>query len=248
LWRWCRRNPVAAGLFLAVTLGSGLGLGYLSWLSEQLVRSTAHESTAQQAEMMEEAHNHFSTVVDSIKHQGYAVSHDPRKRGGTRGVVDVEAPARFAINLGEQISDKSKSGVQVRLYSNYPFRSRSDGGPWDRFEEESLEALKDNPDEPFWRFEDYQGRPVLRYAVARRMQASCIDCHNTHPDSTKRDWKVGDVRGVLEIIRPLDRDVARVRSGLKGTFILVAVVSVTLLGLSILVLVAGNRRAGRVHA
>src|SRR5205814_363221 len=34
LWRWCRRNPVAAGLLLAVSLGSAFGLWELSRLSE----------------------------------------------------------------------------------------------------------------------------------------------------------------------------------------------------------------------
>jgi len=27
----------------------------------------------------------------------------------------------------------------------------------------------------------------------------CVSCHNTHPDSPKTDWKVGDVRGIQEI-------------------------------------------------
>src|SRR5262249_17799901 len=126
-------NPLAASLFLAVTLGAAFGLGYLSWLSEQLVRSTAREGAAQQAEVMEEAHNSFSEVVEHIKHQGYEVTHDPRTKGRPKGVVDVEVPARFAINLGQQISDKSASGVQVRLYSDYPFRTRADGGAWDEF-------------------------------------------------------------------------------------------------------------------
>ena len=40
-----------------------------------------------------------------------------------------------------------------------------------------------------------------------------MSCHNTHADTPKTDWKVGDVRGVLEIIRPLSKDVERVRSG-----------------------------------
>jgi serine/threonine protein kinase len=248
LWRWCRRNPLAASLFLAVTLGSAFGLVHLSRLSAQLVRSTALEGAAQQAEMMEEAHNHFSTVVESIKHQGYEVSHDPRTQGRGKGVIDIEVPARFAINLGVQISKKSASGVQVRMYSNYPFRSRKDGGPPDEFARESLAYLEEHPEESFSRFEDYQGRPVLRYAVARRMQASCIDCHNTHRDSTRRNWKVGDVRGVLEIIRPLDQDIARVRAGLRGTLLLIAAVSASLLGLSGLVLLAGRRRHDRPPA
>src|SRR5262249_29582166 len=30
--------------------------------------------------------------------------------------------------------------------------------------------------------------------------AACVRCHNTHPDSPKRDWQVGDVRGIEEFI------------------------------------------------
>jgi hypothetical protein len=74
------------------------------------------------------------------------------------------------------------------------------------------------------------------------MQADCIGCHNTDSNSTKRDWKVDDVGGVLEIIRPLDRDIARTHQGLRGTFLLMAVVSGTLLGVSGLVLVVRSRR------
>jgi adenylate cyclase len=57
------------------------------------------------------------------------------------------------------------------------------------------------------------------------MKESCVLCHNTHPDTPRRDWKVGDVRGVLELIRPLDRDIERTRRGLRGTFVLVGVIS-----------------------
>ena len=32
------------------------------------------------------------------------------------------------------------------------------------------------------------------------MDAACVSCHNAHPDSPKRDWKVGDVRGIQEVI------------------------------------------------
>jgi hypothetical protein len=71
-------------------------------------------------------------------------------------------------------------------------------------------------------FEDLEGKPVLRYAIGRRMEPSCVVCHNEHPASPKKDWKVGDVRGVLEIVRPLDEDVARVHKGLRGTFLVVA--------------------------
>jgi len=33
---------------------------------------------------------------------------------------------------------------------------------------------------------------------------SCVHCHNAHPDSPKRDFKLNDVMGGLEIIMPMD--------------------------------------------
>jgi hypothetical protein len=238
LVRWCRRNPVAAGLLLAVSLGSASGLWHLSSLSEHLVRSAALESAAQQSEMLDEVNNLYSAaVVERVKDRGVEATHDYATNPGT-----IPLPATLTIDLGKLLGEKSASGMQVRLYSDYPFRCRPEGGPKDDFESEALAELRRDPDTPVYRFEDYQGRPSLRYATARRMQEACIRCHNTHPESTKRDWKEGDVRGVLEIIRPLDGDVARARAGLRGTFVLMAVISGSLLALSVLVLVAGNRR------
>ena len=118
-----------------------------------------------------------------------------------------------------------------------------DGGPADDFEREALRRLRENPDEPVYRFEEYQGRPVLRYAIARRLRESCLGCHNKDTvNSPKLDWKVGDVRGVVEIIRPLDRDAARARAGLRETFVLVGVVAGSLLGLTVAFVVVGSRR------
>jgi serine/threonine protein kinase len=242
LGRWCRRNPLAAGLLLAVSLGSAMGLGHLSHLSEELVRSSALESAAQQSEILDEINNIYSTeVVERVKLHGIEVVHDYARRKDA-----IPLPATLTIILGRQISEKSFSGVQVRLYSDHPFKTRTDGGPRDDFEREALPLLRQNPSQPVYRFETFQGRLVLRYATARRMQEACVRCHNTHPDSTKRDWKEGDVRGVLEVIRPLDNDAARVRAGLRGTFTLVAGVSLSLLALTVFVLVAGNRRTHTV--
>jgi serine/threonine protein kinase len=238
LWRWCRRNPLAAGLLLAVTLGSASGLGHLMSLSKNLVCEAALESAAQQSEMLYEVNNFYSAdVVDRVSRAGIAATHDYRDKPGT-----IPLPATLTIELGKHISDKSVSGMQVRLYSDKPFRTRKDGGPKDDFEREALDRLRQSPDEPVYRFEDFQGRPALRYATTRRMEATCVSCHNQHQDSVYKNWKEGDVPGVLEIIRPLDRDAARTRAGLRSTFVLMAVISGSLLALSVFVLVAGRRR------
>jgi len=81
-------------------------------------------------------------------------------------------------------------------------------------------ALQANPQQPYYRFEEFQGRASVRYATADVMRAECVSCHNARPDSPKHDWKVGDVRGVLEIVRPLDNVVAQSRADLRDIFIL----------------------------
>jgi serine/threonine protein kinase len=238
LRHWCRRNPLAASVLFAITLGSGIGLWHLSLLSEQLVKSTALESAAQQSEMLDIVNALYtSQVVERVQSHGIVVTHDYATKPGA-----IPLPATFTIESGQQIGQRSKTGMLFRLYSDFPFRSRSDGGPRDDFERFALADLRRNPDLPVYRFEPYHGRPSLRYATARQMQADCIRCHNNDTNSTKRDWKVGDVGGVLEIIRPLDRDIARTREGLRGTFVLVAAVSGALLASSGLVLLVRSRR------
>ena len=233
LWQWCRRNPVAASLLLAVSLGSAVGLIHLSLLSEQLVRSTALEGAAQQSEMLDVVNALYSSeVVDRVQNHGIVVSHDYASKKAA-----IPLPATFTIESGERIGERSKTGMLFRLYSDHPFRSRKDGGPRDQFERIALEELRRNPDAPAYRFEVFQNRPSLRYATARRMEANCIGCHNNDTNSTKRDWKEGEIAGVLEIIRPLDRDITRTQVGLRGTFVLMAIVSGSLLVLSGLILV-----------
>jgi adenylate cyclase len=186
--------------------------------------------------MLESLNGFYSSkVVDRVKTQGIEVTHDYAAKERA-----IPLPATLTIELGNHISEHSQRGMMVRLYSDYPFRSRRDGGPKDDFERDALNKLRSTPQDAFYRFEDYQGRPALRYATARVMKESCVRCHNTHAESTKRDWKVGDVRGVVEIIRPLDRDVARTHDGLRGTFRLIAVTSaILLLSLSLFVSGAG---------
>ncbi len=240
LARWCRRNPVAVGLLLAVSLSSAFGLWELSRLSGHLVRSSALESAAQLSEALNEMNNYYSTdVVDRAQLKGVVATHDYVSHRGA-----IPLPATATIDLAKRISERSESGVQVRLYSDHPFRPRKDGGPRDDFEREALDSLGQSPIDPFYRFEDYNGRPSLRYATAQRMEKTCVQCHNGHNDSTKKDWQEGEVAGVLEIIRPLDRDVTRAREGLRRTLIIMAAISGIFLGLSVVVLVVSNRRRG----
>lgn len=242
-WRWCVRNPVPVGLLAALSLGSAVGLWHLTRLNERLVRSTAIEGAAQQAETLECLNDVYSEAVDRAMPKGKVlVTHDYATRKDA-----LPLPATLTIDLGKSISERSESGMQVKLYSDKPWKFReATREPMDDFEKEALRKLRVNPEEPVYSFEDYQGRPVLRYAIARRFRESCLGCHNNPKDKNtpKTDWKVGDVRGVVEIIRPLDRDEARARAGLRETFVLMAIVAGSLLGFTVIIVVTGARRGG----
>jgi serine/threonine protein kinase len=246
LWRWCRRNPVPASLLITVTLGSAFGLWHLSQLSHRLMEESALEYAAQQTRMLEEVHDQYSSVVKRVEESGMKVSLETNQDKPPReGTVPLLVPATFTHEVARRINEKSDSGVKVRLYSDYPFPWRKDGGPHDDFEREALRRLGEHPEQPVREFTEYEGRPVLRYTSAWVLKESCLRCHNDKYDTPPRAWKLGEVRGALEIIRPLDKDVARAQAGLRGSFVLVAAVSAGLLGLSVLVLLVGNRRRAR---
>lgn len=234
LARWCRRYPVAAVLFLAVSCGSVGGLWYLSSLSEFFVQQTALESARLESQMFDEMNAFYSELVDRLDGRKIPITPDYIK---THGALPL--PATFTIDAGERIS-KAESGMQVRLYSRYPWRPN--GGPKDEFERKALTVLEQDPLRPFHEFTEIDGRRSLLYATARRMEESCVKCHNQSTTSPKRDWKVGEVVGVLKIVRSLDRDIERTRQGLLGAFVLMGASIVVLLSVSAVVIL-GTRAA-----
>ena len=240
LWRWVRRHPATAILLAAGLLAPLVALVTLSFLSARLVRSNALESAAQQAELLEEATKEYSRNVQRVTKANYTVN---KTVPPTPGTVPLSIPATFLHDVGEQIAQVGRSGVKVRQYSDYPFPWRTGGGPRDEFEREALRRLRQSKGaETAHEFTELNGQRVVRYAQARVMERSCVECHNSHPQSPRKDWQVGDVRGVLEIIRPLDKDEARVGEALSLALLLSAVVSGLLLGGSMLVLTVGRRR------
>src|SRR5262249_60918982 len=142
------------------------------------------ESAAQQSEMLEAFNNHYSRIVERINDHGFGIEVTAEYADRPNA---IPLPATLTIDVGRDLGECGKSGMQVRLYSDHPFRSRKDGGPRDDFEREALARLRANPDEPYYRFEDLGGRPFLRYATARRMQDGGIRCHKVQPARTTND-------------------------------------------------------------
>jgi hypothetical protein len=240
MWRWVRRHPLAAGLLAAGLLVPLVALVTMSLLTARLARSSALESAAQQAELLEEANNEYSRIVSRVQEAKYPVN---KTVPPTPGTVPLSIPATFLHDVGEHLAKTSKTGVQVRQYSDVPFPWRTDGGPRDEFERTALERLRRSKGrETHHEFTEIDGQRVVRYAQARIMKRDCVECHNSHKQSPRKDWKEGDVRGVLVITRPLGKDEDRAAEALHLTLVLSALVSGLLVVGSMLVVRAGRRR------
>ena len=205
-------------------LSACLAIALLLWQTHRaqtkLIESAALQQADQYSQSIAEVRTLYtSEVVARVAAHGIEVTHDYVSQDGA-----IPLPATFSKMLGEKVTGKG-SGGYFRLYSDYPFPWRKNSGLRDKFQWEALFQLRQDPKEPFYRFEEVDGHPTLRYATADLMRASCVNCHNTHPDSPKTDWKEGDVRGVLEVAIPLGHATAQASSSFRGTFIL-------LLGLS----------------
>ncbi|MBP0001615.1 MAG: diguanylate cyclase [Cyanobacteria bacterium SID2] len=226
-------------LVLTILLCAGVGIAMLSMshLSMTLIESQALQNAVASAQAIDRARLLYSSeaVARAKKIPGITVTADYADRDGA-----IPNPATFTISLGKQLSSNN-DGYLVRLYSDYPFPSRqAEGGPRDDFEQDALAHLKQYPTTPFFRKELIQGLLTFRYAESVLMEPSCVECHNRHPNSPKKDWRVGDVRGVLEITQPIDDFVDRTRNGLNAISIML--VGFLTLALSGLALVMGKLR------
>jgi len=114
----------------------------------------------------------------------------------------IPLPATLTIKLAREIGLHT-SGFSASLFSKYPFPWRGGTDRLDEFQLAALEALTKNPEQPYYEFIKTRDGGQLRYAVADLMQPDCVECHNSHPDTPRRDWKVGDVRGVLSVTIPM---------------------------------------------
>ncbi|MDB5388948.1 MAG: sensor signal transduction histidine kinase [Planctomycetaceae bacterium] len=214
-----------------IVVATWILLQHLAQLSGDLYRGLALQGTGLQSKTIEEFRQLYSSeVAERVRDYGIEVRHDFQDHDRA-----IPLPDTLMMEIGKRL-DAGRPGAHIRLFSNHPFPSRS-SRILDDFEQAALVALRENPNQPYWKFVDYQGRPSLRFATSDIMTARCVACHNSHPDSPKSDWKVGDVRGVMEVIRPLDGDVALAQADLQCTLdLIIGAYALGAMGLGLVIL------------
>ena len=219
---------VLVGLF---TIGLSFACFGMYKLSGTLVDSQARHYAQVAVKTLNEARQLYSRdVVGRVKNlESVSVAANYHEVDG-----GIPNPATFTIELGKSLSDEMQ-GMIFRLYSDYPFPYREeqgDAGPRDEFERNALVYLKQHPNDHFEKKEPLHNRQTFRYAEPVVMEASCVACHNQLPQSPKKDWQVGDVRGIVEITQPLDTVMLIAEEGLKNiTLVLAAIIGLAIAGI-----------------
>lgn len=108
----------------------------------------------------------------------------------------IPIPATLSLELGD-IINRNNNNTQFRFFSDYPFKNRA-AHAFDPFERQALETLRNDPQARVYDISGSIFDRRIRMVTPIIMAAACVNCHNTHPDSPKHDWKVGDVRGIEE--------------------------------------------------
>ncbi len=182
-------------------------VGFTIYLPSMLKQNAIEEAldfVVQSGKQTEKLRKYYSSnIVQAISESNSQVVFASEHKG-IPGVLPN--PATFMHDISEEVSDHN---ISYAFSSPYPFKNRA-GRPADSFSTEAWRFLNENPDQTYYKIFESDGRKLLRVGLADRLDAqACVDCHNSHVDSPKKDWQLGDVRAVLEMtIDVTSKDVA----------------------------------------
>lgn len=121
----------------------------------------------------------------------------------------IPSPATLIHELSDEATAQ---GLSIDLTSPYPFANRN-GRRMDAFSERAWDTLQVDPEQSVFEQFDNDGKRSVRIAIADTMSTqACVNCHNSHPDSPKKDWQLNDLRGLLTVVRDIEPTLA---SGLQ---------------------------------
>lgn len=189
---------IAAGVTLLI-IGLWWVTAAYSAKEEPKVAGIAPEKVAGFVHAVLQAHRTIYTtqIVNRLQEKGVvkAVEHWEQENA-------LPLPAQFLQHSGRLVAE-SGQGVRYRLIGLSPIYQRN--APATDFERKALELLNRAPEAPITGIVT-SGRKQYFQAIYpdRAVSAACISCHNSHPLSPKRDFKLNDVMGGIAITIPIE--------------------------------------------
>ena len=194
-------NPIIGPIVVASTALILLAIFYLPSLSlnnqkEKITRES--KEIVHHLKTFRSYYNEF--VVSKVKNlPDIKVDYNHEYSSNT-----IPLPATTIHNISEKLSQNEN--VKVNFFSDYPFPNRANR-VLDEFQKNSIKFLRENPNEIFIKQDIVDNKEVIRVAFPDTMNSnSCLACHNGRDDSPKKDWKIGDVRGILEVVMPIHEE------------------------------------------
>jgi len=204
-------------IFIPVVVGSIFSIVFIAYTVKSINESNMiKQSIKQGTDTVEQykkirAYYTQKVVVPVKKNHAMKINFDHAHKLDT-----IPLPATMIHDLSALISD-SENGIKLKLYSNYPFPNRA-SRTLDQFGKDALANFDTGNYDAFSRTETINGKEVVRVAIPDFMIAdACVNCHNTRADTPKNDWKLGDVRGVLEVIVPIEDQIVASNNVIKVT-------------------------------
>jgi len=189
------KNPL---WFLIVVVLGLVMMPVAVWMD---LRNISSESLSRQASdlnsMISDIRSYYSRNVVARVLENHGISQPSNNYEDLAGGIPI--PATLSIELGEVIGGRV-NGINYRFVSDEPFKGRARHN-LDSFEARALAELR-TTGQPGSSVTEITGSLFdrqIRMAVPVVMGAGCVSCHNSHAESPRSDWKVGDVRGIQAI-------------------------------------------------
>jgi hypothetical protein len=184
--------------YFACSLGIGLWSLALALFAAWVNSSSAAEEKTHKLQTVS-----LRKMADSL-HAVIAANQQLAVEGMESAKSAVSQPSHAGLllraNLGIQ---QHGAEFSYTLRSLHPIQASA--GPQTQVEQTGLEKVSAIGAEPFMTEETLGGRSYFTAIFPEiASRASCIECHNRHPESPRKDYRVGDVMGAIIIRIPLE--------------------------------------------
>ena len=113
-------------------------------------------------------------------------------------------PAQF-LALSSKIVNKKNLGLDYRLLSQWPINPQNK--PTSEIESAGLNKVSEAPNEPYFEIISQKGSRLFKAIFPdKAVTKACVNCHNNHPNSSKKDFKLGDVMGAISLSIPIGKN------------------------------------------
>ena len=161
-------------------------------------RAVASKVGVERLQQLQDIRSYYNRfILPEARDQGITAWVDHRDVDGT-----LPPPATFLLDLTEIVSSGE---TKIVLTSPYPWPNRQDRPPLDDFQRRAWQELSVESQLQITEIETRDNVSWVRVAIADTMvNQDCVNCHNTHPQSPRNGWAIGDTRGVLELSQPIN--------------------------------------------